>query len=178
MFERFTKGAREAVSGAVAEAESTGAHRVDALHLLTAVAGTADAAAVLRALDISGAAVSDRVEELRRQGGLSDVDRHALSELGIDVDTVVARVEHEHGQGVLAGHPRRRRWHTPFAGDAKRVLEASLHEALEIREKHIGAEHVLLALATVPGPAADVLVAAGVQPRRLHAVLRQRRQAA
>ncbi|WP_253827644.1 Clp protease N-terminal domain-containing protein [Prauserella aidingensis] len=180
MFERFTKDARALVATATEHAESGDADRVDALHLLTAIVdpGPADTATpaldLLAAVDVAPADIVGRVAELRRHGGLSDVDRRVLRDLGIDVDTVVAHVENQHGEGVLAegttvspeGGTRRRRtrWHTPFGSDAKRVLEASLEQARDIRDDRVGSEHVLPALATVAGPAADVLADAGASP--------------
>lgn len=194
MFERFTRDARAVVTTAAAKGESAGAPRVDALHLLTAVVdpGPADTATpaldLLTAVDVEPTDIADRVAELRRHGGLSAVDRRVLRDLGIDVDTVVARVENQHGEGVLAegttvspeGGTRRRRtrWHTPFGADAKRVLEASLEQARDVRDGRVGSEHVLSALAAVPGPAVDVLADVGACPERLHRELRCRRHAA
>ncbi|MCR3720073.1 Clp amino terminal domain-containing protein, pathogenicity island component [Prauserella flava] len=189
MFERFTKDARSLVTTAVGWAEADDSARVDALHLLTAVVDSGRTAAGTGALDLLAAidarpgVITDRVSELRRYGGLSEADRRALRDLGIDVDTVVARVEDRHGEGALAagtadaGDPgrRRNRWHLPFGDDAKRVLEASLREAQDVRDDAIGGEHILSALATVPGPAADVLAAVGASPDRLRRALLQRR---
>ncbi|MCP2237788.1 Clp amino terminal domain-containing protein, pathogenicity island component [Prauserella halophila] len=199
MFERFTKDARTLVTTAVHDAEADGAARVDTLHLLTAAldptgtAGSTGALALLAALDVTPAEVAGGVDELRRHGGLSDTDRRALGDLGIDVDTIVARVEDRHGAGALADGPEgstepgarssrgrrtRNRWHMPFGDDAKRVLRASLRQALDVRDNDIGSEHMLQALAAVPGPAADVLAAAGVSAERLRGALLQRRRAA
>ncbi|MCP2182297.1 Clp amino terminal domain-containing protein, pathogenicity island component [Prauserella alba] len=193
MFERFTKDARTLVTTAVGRAEADGAARVDALHLLGAVVepGSATGALdLLDAVDVAPSEIIDRVGELRRHAGLSDVDRRALRDLGIDVDVVVARAEDHHGEGALAvatggggpGDPRRRRrrsrWHVRFGQDAKRVLEVSLRQALDVRDGYVGSEHVLPALATVPGPAADVLLAAGASPDRLRRAMLQRRKAA
>ncbi|TWH21993.1 ClpA/ClpB-like protein [Prauserella rugosa] len=194
MFERFTKDARAVVEQAVSEAEASGAARVDTLHLLTAVvdAGHAEegtgALGLLAAVDVAPADIAGRVVELRRHGGLSNVDRRALRDVGIDVDAIVARVEERHGEGAMAeptpatggirGRRRRIRWHMPFGDGAKRVLQASLRQARDVRDNYIGSEHVLPALAAVPGPAADVLTDAGATPERLRRALLQRRLAA
>ncbi|MFC4001785.1 Clp protease N-terminal domain-containing protein [Prauserella oleivorans] len=176
MFERFTEEARTTVTEAVREADIQGAREVDPLHLLVALTRFPDGAAA-RLLGAVGFGLDDleaQVAHVRRRGGLTDADTQSLEQLGIDVDEVVARVEHEHGEGALArGHVRRTRKHVPFTGDAKRVLEQSLKEAMELRDDYIGGEHLLLALASLPGPAADVLTGLGADPLVLRAARRR-----
>lgn len=175
MFERFTKEARTAVTEAVRVAEIEGAPEVDPLHLLVALTRFPDGSAV-RLLAAVGVAVDDvvaRAEHVRRRGGLSDADTQALEQLGIDVDQVVARVEQQHGEGALArGRVRRTRKQVPFTGEAKRTLEQCLKEAIAARDDAIGGEHILLALASLPGPAADVLTQLGAGPHTLRAARR------
>jgi ATP-dependent Clp protease ATP-binding subunit ClpA len=154
MFERFTDSARGVVRGAVGKGEDAGA--VAPEHLLLALLerpGTGTA--VLADLDVDRDAVAEAVRERHRRGGLSRADAEALADLGIDVDAVVAAVEREHGPGAMAPSGGRRRFHTPFTAEAKRVLEQSLREALDLRDKHIGDEHILLAL-LVLGAEAEV----------------------
>lgn len=58
--------------------------------------------------------------------------------------------------------------HTPFAADAKKVLELSLREALRMQTGHIGAEHILLAiLRDEKSPGARVLAGFGVDRKQV-----------
>ncbi|MBM9623266.1 Clp protease N-terminal domain-containing protein [Streptomyces zhihengii] len=169
MFERFTGEARAVVTGAVARCRRTGEPRVTDEHLLLALLDMTEgrAAFVLRAL---GAA--DRREGLeaalagaRRRGGMTAADERALAGLGVDVDRIVARVEEAHGEGALAAFPAPRRprsGHRPFTREAKGVLERSLRIAVGRRDRAIGSEHLLLALAARPGVVAEVLADHGV----------------
>jgi ATP-dependent Clp protease ATP-binding subunit ClpA len=83
-----------------------------------------------------------------------------LAEAGLDAaklrDAVVAAV----GEG---GEPQRRR--LPFTRAAKRALEQALAEAVELRSRFLGSEHVLLGLLAVEGSGArDVLESVGADP--------------
>jgi Clp amino terminal domain, pathogenicity island component len=81
----------------------------------------------------------------------------ALTELGISLEAVRAQVEAEIGQGSEA--PGR---HIPFTPRAKKVLELSLREALQLGHNYIGTEHILLGLIREgEGVAARVLVGLG-----------------
>jgi ATP-dependent Clp protease ATP-binding subunit ClpA len=177
MFERFTDSARAVVRGALERAERAGDDPVRDEHLFLTLldARGTPAAAALAALGIIGDrdAVERALAEARRRGGLSRADAEALAGLGIDVTEVVSRVEEAHGEGALAGagtpephdlpgRPwklgrRRGAGRSRFAKGAKQVLERSLREALERGDKHIGDEHLLLALTNRPGVVADVL---------------------
>src|SRR5438874_6349733 len=65
----------------------------------------------------------------------------ALQELGIELMVVRTQVEAMIGQGqsVPTGH-------IPFTPRAKKVLELSLREALQLGHNYIGTEHILLGL--------------------------------
>ena len=65
----------------------------------------------------------------------------ALESLGIALEAVRAQVEEIIGQGqqVPTGH-------IPFTPRAKKVLELSLREALQMNHSYIGTEHILLGL--------------------------------
>ncbi|QGV78614.1 Clp protease N-terminal domain-containing protein [Streptomyces ficellus] len=164
MFERFTDAARSVVKGAVVHAERADADRVTEEHLLLALLdleGTPSSHA-FAALGVTGrrASVESALAEARRRGGLTRADTDALAGLGIDVTEIVSKVEATHGAGALAGGRRpKRRWtsHRPFTRPAKDVLEQSLRVALGRGDRHIGDEHLLLALAARPGVVADVL---------------------
>ncbi|MFI9026888.1 Clp protease N-terminal domain-containing protein [Streptomyces sp. NPDC053560] len=183
MFEKFTVSAREVVRGAVACADRTGGGTVGEEELLLALLereGT-PAAGALTALGASArrAAVTEALAQARRRGGLSPADTEALAGLGIDVEEIVSRVEAEHGPGALARTTARGRFgRRPFSREAKSVLERSLRIALGRGEKHIGDEHLLLALTTGTGVATAVLAEYGVTRGEVERVLAERSRAA
>jgi ATP-dependent Clp protease ATP-binding subunit ClpA len=136
-------------------------------------------------------AVARSLAAARRRGGLTGADAEALRGLGIDLDRIVSRVEATHGAGALAGPEaaagaaagtaagtgktaeagkaaggwwggRLKTGHKPFTRGAKDVLEQSLRGALAHQDRHIGDEHLLLALAARPGIASGVLAEHGV----------------
>jgi Clp amino terminal domain, pathogenicity island component len=81
----------------------------------------------------------------------------ALESLGIGLETVREQVEAAVGRGKKAGSG-----HIPFTPRAKRVLELSLRESLQLGHNYIGTEHILLGLiAEGDGVAAQVLVGLG-----------------
>lgn len=182
MFERFTEAARGAVKGAVSHAERADADSVTEEHLLLALLdleGTRSAAA-LGALGVTDrrASVESALEEARRRGGLTRADADALADIGIDVTEIVSRVEAVHGTGALAGGRKpKRRWsgHRPFTRPAKDTLEQSLRVALGRGDRHIGDEHLLLALAARPGIVADVLADHGATYTALERAMSARR---
>ncbi|ORT61347.1 Clp protease N-terminal domain-containing protein [Streptomyces sp. CB03238] len=164
MFERFTEAARNVVKGAVTHAERADAGSVTEEHLLLALLdleGTPSAAA-FAALGITDrrASVESALAQARRRGGLTRADADALAGIGIDVTEIVSKVEAAHGEGALAGDRTSKRWwsgHRSFSRPAKDTLEQSLRVALGRGDRHIGDEHLLLALAARPGVVADVL---------------------
>ncbi|WET80069.1 Clp protease N-terminal domain-containing protein [Amycolatopsis sp. QT-25] len=172
MFERFTTEAREVVVGAQRVASDEVAGNVDPLHLLTALARHTGA---LSALGCPADELADDLRRVRRRGGMSDADVDALSGFGIDVEHIVERVEQTHGPGALSGGRRTRRGHRPLTPEAKKVLEKSLREAIDVGSKRIEGEHLLLALTAVPGVAADVLAQRGIDHLAVRRLLEQRK---
>ena len=182
MFERFTKDAREVVRGAVASCQEAGGGTVGPEHLLLALLDR-EASRGSFALAALGLPVERRepvrgaLDEARRRAGLSRADADALADLGIDVSEIVSRVEEVHGVGAMSGDRpgRGRRIGLPgrpgFGRDAKDVLEKSLRIALAHRDRHIGDEHLLLALTARPGPPAEALADHGVTHTSLTRVL-------
>src|SRR5213082_1885147 len=78
----------------------------------------------------------------------------ALESLGISLEGVRQQVEEIIGQGQQAPSG-----HIPFTPRAKKVLELSLREALQLGHNYIGTEHILLGLIREgDGVAAQVLV--------------------
>ena len=81
----------------------------------------------------------------------------ALESLGISLEAVRSQVEEIIGQGGSSPSG-----HIPFTPRAKKVLELSLREALQLGHNYIGTEHILLGLIREgEGVAAQVLVKLG-----------------
>ncbi|MFI9018598.1 Clp protease N-terminal domain-containing protein [Streptomyces griseus] len=178
MFERFTRGARATVKGAVARAERVGADSVTEEHLLYALleqeGGRAAFAATALGLPDRRASLDAAFAEARRRGGLTKADTDALADIGIDIGAIVSRVESAHGEGALAAYRGSRRWwsgHRAFTPGAKAVLENSLRVALGRGDRFIGEEHLLLALTAKPGVVADVLAEHGATYATVHRAL-------
>src|SRR6202047_3527582 len=86
----------------------------------------------------------------------------ALESLGISLEAVRQQVEEIIGQGQQAPSG-----HIPFTPRAKKVLELSLREALQLGHNYIGTEHILLGLIREgDGVAAQVLVKLGAGRNR------------
>lgn len=179
MFERFTKDARAVVQGAMEHAERASAQYVDAGHLLLALldrkASRASFALAAVGLSDHRDAVVRGLAEARRRAGLSRADTEALAGLGIDVSDIVARMEEVHGAGVMSGDrgssDRRPGGRRSFDRSAKAVLERALRIAVAHRDRHIGDEHLLLALTVLPGVPAETLADHGVTHESLVRVL-------
>jgi len=98
---------------------------------------------------------------LVREG--NGVAAKALEALGASLDLVRAKVKE------VAGRSSGRPWEgsPPFTPQAKKVLELSLREALDLGHNFIGTEHLLLGLVREGnGVAAGVLEQLGVSPER------------
>jgi ATP-dependent Clp protease ATP-binding subunit ClpC len=72
---------------------------------------------------------------------IGGVGAKTLEALGIGLDTVRQRVEEVIGRGAQAPSG-----HIPFTPEAKKALEMSLREAVQLGHKYIGTEHLLLGL--------------------------------
>jgi ATP-dependent Clp protease ATP-binding subunit ClpC len=87
----------------------------------------------------------------------------ALESLGISLEAVRQQVEEIIGQGQSAPTG-----HIPFTPRAKKVLELSLREALQLGHNYIGTEHILLGLIREgEGVAAQVLQKLGADLNRV-----------
>src|SRR5256714_1309312 len=92
--------------------------------------------------------------------GVADKARESL---GISLEAVRQQVEEIIGQGQQAPSG-----HIPFTPRAKKVLELSLREALQLGHNYIGTEHILLGLIREgEGVAAQVLVKLGADLNRV-----------
>ena len=91
---------------------------------------------------------------LRESGGVA---ARALESLGISLDAVRQQVEEIIGLGQQAPSG-----HIPFTKRAKKALELSLRESLQLNHNYIGTEHILLGLLHEgDGVAAQVLMKLG-----------------
>src|ERR1700689_1002903 len=93
----------------------------------------------------------------------------ALESLGISLEAVREKVEETIGPAGSAptGSP-------PFTPRAKKVLELSLREALQLGHNYIGTEHMLLGLVREgEGVAATVLVSLGTDLNRVRQAVMQ-----
>lgn len=105
-----------------------------------------------------------------RRGGLTDADLEALAGLGIEVETVVDKVEQNLGPGVLsAAHTKRRRraptlvkGGPPLSIEVVRTIHVAIMEMKDMRLKSVGDEHLLLALLQRPGLISEVLAGYGL----------------
>jgi ATP-dependent Clp protease ATP-binding subunit ClpA len=119
MFERFTAHARRAVVMAQEEAREMNHNYIGTEHILLAL---------IR-----------RPDDLPQQNeGASAI----LGEFGMTLDGVRQEVLEKVGAGK--GNPKV--GHIPFTPRAKKVLELSLREALQLHHNYIGTEHILLGL--------------------------------
>jgi hypothetical protein len=86
------------------------------------------------------------------------IGARALRSLGVSLEEARAHVHEAVGYG--SAHPS---GHIPFTDRAKKVLEYSLREALQLGHNYIGTEHILLALIREgEGVAAQVLGRLGI----------------
>jgi ATP-dependent Clp protease ATP-binding subunit ClpC len=96
------------------------------------------------------------------------VGAKALEAMQISTETVQGRIEEVTGRGQAPPTTG----HIPFTPRAKKVLELSLREALQLGHNYIGTEHILLGLIHEgDGLAAQVLVGLGVDLDRTRQVV-------
>ena len=179
MFERFTDRARQVAVDAQVSARRLGHGYVGTEHILLGLLqGDGIAARVLGSLGITAAAVEREVLAEVGRGPLGTGDAEALGAIGIDLEEVRRRVEASFGPGALQWRPghgcRGQRLplfgHLPFTPRAKKVLELSLREALALKHKYIGTEHILLGLVREgEGLAMLVLTRLGAGPQVIRA---------
>jgi ATP-dependent Clp protease ATP-binding subunit ClpA len=139
VFERFTDRARRVVVLAQEEARMMSHNYIGTEHILLGLIHEGEGLAAL-----------------------------VLDSCGVELDHVRAFVEREVGRDAAAPSGTRQSaakasaGHIPFTPRAKKVLELSLREALQLRHNYIGTEHILLGLIREgEGLAAQALVDAG-----------------
>ena len=128
MFERFLREGRAVAARAQDEARRLGTSVVGSEHLLLALAASPESPAgrALAALQIDEEAVRRAIDEEFRS---------ALERVGIAISGVAV-------SPAPVPSEKRLRW----GASAKSVLEQALKEARGRKERHIGSEHILLAL--------------------------------
>ena len=148
MFERFTDEARAVVVVAVEQAGELGHDSVGTAHLLLGLLSS-DGGVGLEVLQSMGLE-ADRVRESvqRRTPGagvLTEEDAESLRTVGIDLEVVLEHLAESIGPDAVAqSQPRRRR--PRFSRPAKKALQLALREAIWLKSKVIGSEHILLGL--------------------------------
>jgi ATP-dependent Clp protease ATP-binding subunit ClpC len=96
----------------------------------------------------------------------------ALESLGVTLDHVRSQVEDMIGVGTATPQG-----HIPFTPRAKKVLELSLREALQLGHNYIGTEHILLGLLREgEGVAAQVLMKIGLDMQKIRQAVLQMMQ--
>jgi ATP-dependent Clp protease ATP-binding subunit ClpC len=103
---------------------------------------------------------------IREQDGIA---AKALESLNISLDDVHSQVEELIGRGTYVPNG-----HIPFTPRAKKVLELSLREALQLGHNYIGTEHILLGLIREgEGVAAQVLLNLGADLEKVRSAVIQ-----
>ncbi len=138
MFERFTDQARRVVVLSQEAARELGHNYIGTEHVLLGLLSPA----------------------LSSPPSWSCVGTDALSHFDISYDKVHAAVKE-----IIGQNDSRPVGHIPFTPRAKKVMELSLREALQLHHNYIGTEHVLLGLIREgDGVGIQVLVKLGVDP--------------
>ncbi|MEE8601383.1 Clp protease N-terminal domain-containing protein [Euzebya tangerina] len=172
MFERFTEDAREVVVEAQRIGRERGERAIDEEHLLLAllVIGQPLGGALLTTGGLTAAAVRERMDRS---------DEQLLATLGVDVEVVRARMVRTFGEAAVRRLGRHRRGgHIPFTSAAKTLLERSLREALARKDRHIGPEHIVLAMFRRGGRVAADLREAGITRSQVEVEVDRVRRAA
>lgn len=143
MFERFSRAAKTAVKAAQSVAAQSRSAEVRPEHLLRGVlAEDALVGALLAHLGTDPASVLDALSRRARSypEGLDADDAAALKTVGIDLAEITDKLGPD-----LA--PARRGANPPYSRGAKKALELALREAINLDDRSIGGEHLLLGLA-------------------------------
>lgn len=186
MFERFTPEAKDLVIEAQAQRAGLADERVGTEHLLLALlVDRGPAGQAFRRLGLDADEVGDSIRgEPAGDRPASDSDDELLGGLGIDVEAIRESLDEAFGPGALdRARGRRSResvrtsWRrraedarrgSGWDSDAKYTLECALREALRLKTRHIGPEHIGLGLlADRQSPAYRFLVDREIDPVEL-----------
>lgn len=154
MFERFSRGARLAVTLAQEDARDLGSAEIGPEHLLLGVLQGAgyEFGSLLAGLGLTTEGVRVRLAQADPGQAAFDEDAEALRAIGIDLHAVRDAVAQGFGAAAFedalhkSGRRRRRRGHIPFTRAAKKALELALREALAHKDREISSEHLLLGI--------------------------------
>ena len=162
VYDRFTELTKRAMVGARDAATALGHDFIGTEHLLLGLAQTAGVASeALRAHGIElGQLRDETVRELAADGvpaTRGQAAKDALSSLGIDLAEIRRRADENFGPDAFK-YPR-----PAFSLQAKKAVQASLQQAIELGQQRIDTEHLLLGILTQgDGVAIQVLATLGV----------------
>jgi len=117
------------------------------------------------------------VAESRRKGGLTAADTAALVGLGIDMATVVKRIEEQFGAQSLAPGPAKPpgRWRKPvFSAGVLGVLAEAERHLASTGDRSLGVDQLVLAMTSAPGVLAESLARYGITETSVRAGLSTR----
>jgi len=162
VYDRFTELTKRAMVAARDAATSLGHDFIGTEHLLLGLAQTAGVASeALRAYGIELGQLRDETARQLTADGVSttrgQTAKDALSLLGIDLAEIRRRADETFGPDALK-YPR-----PAFSLQAKKAVQTSLQQAVDLGQQRIDTEHLLLGvLAETDGVALRVLAALGV----------------
>jgi ATP-dependent Clp protease ATP-binding subunit ClpA len=175
VFEKFTDPAKRVLVLAQDEAMEQGHDNIGTEHVLVGLAGMPGtvAGSVLRDNGITVPALRSEIADVLVASGVQPVGPQAATEalaaIGIDVAEIRRRADETFGPGKFH-FPR-----PPFTPRAKKVLEHTLRQMVELHSDTIGPEHILLGiLAEGDGTAVKVLRNLGVDVDALRPAVLER----
>ncbi|WP_329085848.1 Clp protease N-terminal domain-containing protein [Streptosporangium sp. NBC_01469] len=155
MFERFHHEARQAVTLAQENARKLRHDIIGTEHILLGLLDQPESlsARVLGRHGLDHAGAYRSVVRLTPSKPGDALDAEALESIGIDLSAIREKVEAAFGPGALDRRPgieRRGRvlggLHIRFSPRAKKTLELSLREAINLKHNYIGDGHILLGI--------------------------------
>jgi hypothetical protein len=178
VFERFTRQARDVVRAAEREARAARAAAIGPEHLLVAVVDQigpwpfvapvmGQSYFSIHPLDLDPRVTAAKIRALLSR---RDPDAQALEAIGISLADVRRKIEETFGPDAWErpAEPKR----LPFTAEAKRALELALREALELRNRRLTREHILLGLLREEGEPRRIVAELGVAPDEVRERLR------
>jgi ATP-dependent Clp protease ATP-binding subunit ClpC len=156
IFNRFAREARRSVEAALQEARMLGHDSLGDEDLLLGIL-RADEGIAAEALSSLGVTLEDA------RGESEEMLSGALASVGISLE----EIRREAGEAFDLRIPGKRR--IPFAPGAKKVLERAVRMSVSLGDKHLGTDHILLAiLENEDGTAVRILARLGVTPEMLN----------
>jgi ATP-dependent Clp protease ATP-binding subunit ClpA len=174
VYDRFTELTKRAMVGARDAATALGHDFIGTEHLLLGLAQTAGVASeALRAHGVELGQLRDETVRGLAAHGITatrgQAAKDALSSLGIDLTEIRRRANENFGPDAFK-YPR-----PAFSVEAKKAVQASLHQAIDLGHQRIDTEHLLLGvLAESNGVPIRVLATLGVDAEALRQSLLER----